>query len=279
MPTPTPCQVSVDCVPGYFPVNTGKKDESGCPLIICEKEKPTPMPTPIGCLTDDDCQTGGCSGELCFKKGFEVSSICFWKPEYECFKKIGCKCINNKCQWQKTSDFNECLSKITEAEENRLIKVPGKPEIYAIKNGKLHHIPTWKAFVAGGYKMNEVKMVEEEEIVKRALVNLIRFPDDPKVYVVGKGLIRHIPNPKVFQSYGFKWEDIVTVSSTELKEYGQANLIRGIGQVKVYLIEKGQKRWIKTADVFKKLKYDWSKIAEVNDIELGVYPTGAEIAE
>jgi len=185
--------------------------------------------------------------------------------------------VDSKCQWQKTSDFNECLSKISEAEENRLIKIPGKPDIYVIKNGKLHHIPSWNAFVAAGYKMEEVKPVEEAEIINKALVNLIRAEGDPKVYVVGKGLIRHIPNPEVFSSYNFGWGDIVTVSPTELKEYGQANLIRGIGQARVYLIESGQKRWIETAEIFVKKGYDWVKIVEVNETELNAYPTGGSI--
>jgi len=273
------CNIMVDCASDFFPVKTGEKDKNGCPIIKCEKEKPVPTtpPSTAGCQTDEDCQTGGCNNELCFKKGFEVSSICLWKPEYECFKKIGCKCVDNKCQWQQTSDFRECLSKISEAEENRLIKVPGKPDIYVIKNGKLHHIPSWNAFVAAGYKMEEVKPVEEEEIINKALVNLIRIPDDPKVYVVGKGLVRHIPNPEVFSSYGFNWGDIVTVSPAELKEYGQANLIRGIGEAKVYLVENGQKRWIETAETFQKRGYDWSKITEVNNTEINAYPTGGEI--
>ncbi len=177
------------------------------------------------------------------------------------------------------AQLKECLSKISEAEENRLIKVSGKPDIYVIKNGKLHHIPSWNAFVAAGYKMEEVKPVEEEEIINKALVNLIKAPDDSKVYIVGKGLIRHIPNPEVFGSYGFNWGDIVIVSPTELKEYGQANLIRGIGEAKVYFIEDGQKRWIETAESFQKRGYDWSKITEVNKTELDAYSTGAGITK
>ncbi len=273
----TVCKVVVDCVAGYYPVDTGKEDGDGCPIIICEKEKPKYELT--GCQTDDDCQVGGCSGELCYKKGLEIASICLWKPEYECLKKIGCKCVDNKCQWQKTSDFDECMAKITEAQENQLIKVPGKPDIYVIKNGKLQRIPSWKAFVASGYKIEEVKPVEEEEIVNRALVNLIRVPNDSKVYIIGGGLIRHIPSPEVFQSYGLKWGDIVTVSSSELKEYGQANLIRGIGEAKVYLIENGQKRWIETAEIFQKRGYDWSKIVEINKTELNVYSIGSNVKQ
>ncbi|PIS35461.1 MAG: hypothetical protein COT36_02290, partial [Parcubacteria group bacterium CG08_land_8_20_14_0_20_38_56] len=95
--------------------------------------------------------------------------------------------------------------------------------------------------------------------------------------VVGKGLVRHVPNPEVFNSYNFSWGDIITVSPTELKEYGQANLIRGIGEAKVYLVENGKKRWVETAEIFTKKSYDWLKIVEINEIELKAYPTGSNI--
>lgn len=62
------------------------------------------------CTKDDDCTTGGCSGTICQSKDSEpVFTTCEWLPEYECYKKIECRCLDNKCQWDKTKKFNKCV--------------------------------------------------------------------------------------------------------------------------------------------------------------------------
>ncbi|MDP7116131.1 MAG: eight-cysteine-cluster domain-containing protein [Candidatus Woesearchaeota archaeon] len=81
------------------------------------QEKPTTLPgnkeTPINdaeCQTNDDCTTGGCSGIVCQSKDTEpVFSTCEYSPSYDCYKTIDCGCIQGKCQWQKTEDFNTCV--------------------------------------------------------------------------------------------------------------------------------------------------------------------------
>jgi len=70
---------------------------------------------------------------------------------------------------------------------------------------------------------------------------------------------------------------VVSVSGTELNAYPDNNLIKQEGDNKVYKLESGQKRWIKTAEAFNRLKYDWNKVAPVNSTEVNVYPTGTEI--
>jgi len=104
---------------------------------------------------------------------------------------------------------------------------------------------------------------------------LIKTKDDFKVYCVQKsGVIRHIPSPKVFLSYAYKWEDIIKVSKTELNNYEKNNLIRLKNGTKVYKIENQKKKWIKTAEIFNQLGYNWDDIAEVNYTELNYYPEG-----
>lgn len=53
-------------------------------------------------------------------------------------------------------------------------------------------------------------------------------------------------------------------------------LIKGTSE-KVYVIENGLKRWIKTADIFNKLGYSWANIALVSENLLNNIPPGKEI--
>ena len=73
-----------------------------------------PAGTERECITDSDCATGGCSGEICGPRE-EVEGImsaCIFRPEYECLKYTSCKCIQGKCQWEITKEYEECLENV-----------------------------------------------------------------------------------------------------------------------------------------------------------------------
>lgn len=73
------------------------------------------IPSEKECTQDSDCKTGGCSGTVCQSKDVEpIFTTCEWKEEYACYKQINCKCIDNKCQWDKTEKFEECISEARE---------------------------------------------------------------------------------------------------------------------------------------------------------------------
>lgn len=64
----------------------------------------------LRCAEDSDCVTGGCSGTICQHKDSEpIMTTCEFKPEYTCYKQIGCKCISNGCVWDKTAEFDDCV--------------------------------------------------------------------------------------------------------------------------------------------------------------------------
>jgi len=63
------------------------------------------------CKSDSDCATGGCSGEVCGRKG-EVEKIvtpCVYAPWYECFQLTSCGCVNGTCSWKPNPEFEKCL--------------------------------------------------------------------------------------------------------------------------------------------------------------------------
>lgn len=150
--------------------------------------------------------------------------------------------------------------------------------VYKIVNGKRVWIPTAQAFIAQGFKWENVQNISDSEMASYVRSKLIQVPGDPKVYYLTEsGLKRHIPSAEIFLSYQNRWEDILQVDSSILNSYPDNALIKLEGDVKVYKLENGKKRWIKTAAAFNRLKLNWSQIAPVNATELNSYLTGANI--
>lgn len=163
--------------------------------------------------------------------------------------------------------------------EGDLVKTGQSPKVYAIEKSRKHWLATTAVLDSyPGHKGKKVQVVEQNILDQYPRVKLIKLANVPKVYYLTEsGLKRHLQNPEVFLSYNNKWEDITEVNQTELNGYENNELIRLAGDEKVYKIEDGQKRWIKTAEVFEQLGYDWSKIAPVNGTELNVYFTAGPI--
>ena len=66
------------------------------------------------CSSDDDCGTGGCSGQICApkEKVKGIITTCEYKPEYGCLKMTSCRCIDGKCQWDETTEYRNCLKSL-----------------------------------------------------------------------------------------------------------------------------------------------------------------------
>jgi chitodextrinase len=161
---------------------------------------------------------------------------------------------------------------------NPLMRGSDDTKVYEIINNLRHWIPNPQTFNAYGFDWNKVSAVNLSEVNKYSRAKLLRAQGDVKVYYLTEsGLVRHIPNPEVFNSYNNNWNEILTVSQIEIDFYPISNLIRLEGGTKVYKLENNKKRWIITAEAFNRLKYDWTKIAPVNQTELNYYSEGAEI--
>jgi len=73
-------------------------------------------PEVVGCNEDWECKVGGCNGELCYNTYSEYDldfSTCVWKDEYICREFASCSCVDNKCQWQPTAEYLQCLKELT----------------------------------------------------------------------------------------------------------------------------------------------------------------------
>lgn len=162
--------------------------------------------------------------------------------------------------------------------KNALVKFSNAPEIYLIKEGKMLHILNQEMFSSSGYDWGDIKNLNKSEKNKYSRMKLVKIPDGPTVYYLTEsGMKRAFLTPEAFLSYGNKWGDIVTISASQLNFFPDNILIRAWEDSKVYKIEDGKKRWIKTAEVFNVFNFDWSKIAPVSPGELDSYPEGDPI--
>jgi hypothetical protein len=121
---------------------------------------------------------------------------------------------------------------------------------------------------------------------------LIREVGEIDVYVIkyvpsavlgqpSKQFKRLILNPSVFNSYRLNWDDVLNVEKSVVDSFITSDLVRASGDIRVYKLtpsgDIGFKEWIKTAEIFNRLGFDWDAIYEINAIEYNLYVTGAVI--
>jgi len=218
-------------------------------------------------LSDGELVKTADSSDIYLIKGGKKIHI----PTWEAFVKSGFK-------WAQVKIVE--ATQLVQTTAVNLFRVAGDPKVYTLKNGKRFHVPSPAAFAAQGFKWDNITEVSNADKDMYPEITLIKTADDPKVFYINQGLKRHIQNPSVFEKSGYKWEAITTVNSTEAAGFKESNLVRQIGDPKVYRVESdGTKRWIKTESVFKKLGYNWGDIMDASSSEVGAYKAGAEITK
>ncbi|MFH1938417.1 MAG: SH3 domain-containing protein, partial [Patescibacteria group bacterium] len=106
----------------------------------------------------------------------------------------------------------------------------------------------------------------------------------------GKKFKRLILSPHVFESYehfdkngnGSPWDDVLDVSQSIMDEYTTSELVRAVGDSKVYKLvasgDTGTKQWVNmTATQFVSQGYDSNSIYEINTTDRNAYTTGADV--
>jgi hypothetical protein len=197
-----------------------------------------------------------------------------WIRTQEEFKRQGYKWENIQ---EKPSDVVNAYAEYLETQA-KLLRAIGQNKVYRIIGNKRLWVPTISAFNAQGLKWEGIEDKAETEVNQYPRAKLLRASGDKKVYyITDSGLKRHIPTADIFSSYGNKWEDVVEVEEEVVNSYKNSDLIRKEGGAKVYKLENGTKRWIKTINAFNRLRYNWSNIAPVNETELNTYSEGEPI--
>ncbi|MDD3190174.1 MAG: hypothetical protein PHI66_00555 [Candidatus Pacebacteria bacterium] len=196
-----------------------------------------------------------------------------WIRTSDEFKALGYK-------WQdiKTVSANE-IKQVKERirEETKLIKGKKDKKVYRLENGKLIWVPTVAAFNAQGLKWEEVEEEEDTALEQYEESRLVKDGEGNIYYITNNGRKKLIVNMEVFESYQNKLEDVVEVSEEVLDSMEDVELVREKGDPKVYKIENGQKKWIKTIQAFQRLGLNWEDIDTVNETEINAYEEAQDI--
>ena len=161
-----------------------------------------------------------------------------------------------------------------------LYRMPGQHRVYVIKNKKKHWIKTPKEFEDANYNWSEIQeitaeLLEQYPDAEPLVTELLRAIGDHKVYKLEAGKKRWIKTLGEFNAAGHNWEDVQEVSPEVLASYQSvvvSDLLRAIGDHKVYKIKDGKKRWVKTLGEFNAAGHHWKDVQEVPAQDLDNYP-------
>ncbi|MBU4579911.1 fibronectin type III domain-containing protein [Patescibacteria group bacterium] len=168
--------------------------------------------------------------------------------------------------------------------DGALLKSATEEKVYVIKNGEKEWIKTAEEFAAGGYKWENIKIISKEEL--DTIPNygsgggsnpdpvpaggfsdgaLVKISDSFRVYVIIGQKKKRIPTPEVFETLGYKWGNVTIISKADLDKIldYEDNLIRTIGDYKVYLVVNGIRRHIPNPEIFLDYGFTWSDVKDV----------------
>ena len=124
----------------------------------------------------------------------------------------------------------------------------------------------------------QMKQVGRTEIEQTPRVRLVKLPDKNDIYyITSKFLKRRIPSDAVFNSYGNDAREIVTVRPEELAAYGESRLIQLTGDKRIWYLEGGARRHVRSPAVMKKNGFKWEHISPINFAEYNSYPEGSPL--
>lgn len=105
---------------------------------------------------------------------------------------------------------------------------------------------------------------------------LIRPKGYSNIFMISKGKKHYIPNIEIFNSYGYKWEDVIEVDQSVEHSYEPVNLIKTADSDKVFYLSSYKKKfWFPTSEIFLKAGYHSvnEDVVIVNKTELDYYKT------
>ncbi len=113
----------------------------------------------------------------------------------------------------------------------------------------------------------------------RANGTLVKYPDQPGIYLIENNQKRAFESGEIFEKLGFQWENVIEIllnetyiSGINITGYLDGTLIKYPDQPGIYLIENNQKRAFKSGEVFESLGFKWEDVIEISVDE--IYPDG-----
>lgn len=112
----------------------------------------------------------------------------------------------------------------------------------------------------------------------------VKSPAAPHVYLIDRGVRRHIPDPPTYENLFRSWNGIIVdINITDitlgLPITPGAVLAKASNHPAIYLIDHAQKRWIVSPPVFDKYYFAWNRVVVVPPVLINSIPTGSNITD
>lgn len=110
---------------------------------------------------------------------------------------------------------------------------------------------------------------------------LLKISGSFKIYVIINQKKKWIPTPEVFETLGYQWGNITVLDKTALNNIPnyEDNLIRAIGNYKVYLVVNGISRHIPNPEIFLNYGFVWEDVTDVPQSTIDKYQKAYLIRE
>ncbi|MEA1937117.1 MAG: hypothetical protein U9N04_03325 [Patescibacteria group bacterium] len=168
--------------------------------------------------------------------------------------------------------------------DGTMVRGKGKMKVYVIANGEKRHIESKEAFELLGYNWDKVVDVPVETlglyrlgtVMKSNSIHpegaLIREKGTDTVYLIEGGKRKPISTQSIFNARRLNWDKVLVIKKAQMAKFQSgANLQYPDGALvkdpddKVYKIDHGEKRWIRSGDDLTGAGYSADDIISVTD--------------
>ena len=168
--------------------------------------------------------------------------------------------------------------------DGSMVREEGTEEVYVIADGEKKHITDPTAFAALGYKWGNVVVVKPGALsfyrLRTAMRSnsvhpegaLIREEGTNTVYLIEGGKKKPISSLNIFNARRLSWNKVLVVNKAQMNKfqlgatlkYPDGALVKD-PDGKVYIMDKGEKRWVRSGDDLTGAGYSAEDIIEVTD--------------
>ncbi len=177
---------------------------------------------------------------------------------------------------QKTVIANSVAPRDLSGQKINLVSVPNSEEIYELVNGQKHVFPSLAIFYDYGYKLEMIQPISQYQLDKYPRADLIKVKGSSDVYYLTEGgLVRPVLNTKkIFEFYGDRKEDIITISRKEFNFYPSNQYVYQFSPLNrdVFQISGSGKRYL-TPMAVARLGLQADQIAPISKLEMDSYKT------
>ena len=107
--------------------------------------------------------------------------------------------------------------------DGTLVQYPDQPEVYLIESGKKRAFVSGEIFERIGFKWEDIieipyseTYIDGDPVTGRLDGTLIKYPDQPGVYLIEAGMKRAFASGQLFEALGFKWDDLIEILENEI---------------------------------------------------------------